>query len=245
MAININGQVLRNVPEQVSKNVEDIEDLQDRVTDLENGIIGGDLNVGGNLSVTGNSYFADISATSASFTSTLTAPYANINGNCNVYGTLWCGNNLNVVGNISASSFTGRTKLETIYDAGNHARFIEGTLEELPQTGLTISYSKWSLSGTHLMVVVAGSVQNGSSLTSGIAQGTIPSWIYDKLVDLYYNKILVASVSFYDSNGLTQTNNFTLAKSGGNLRVEIQGTFTATADRVFRVQFDALIDNPA
>ena len=99
MAININGQVLRNVPEQVSKNVEDIKELQyqeqnleTRVTALEAGAIA--LATFQDCSFTGTTSFAGPLVSSDGFT---------FSGAGSVGGDLSVGGNLSVTGSTTLS----------------------------------------------------------------------------------------------------------------------------------------------
>ena len=56
--------------------------------------------------------------------------------------------------------------IENIYDEDEHKRFIEGDLTLQTIEGVSFSYGKWSLSGTHLMVVIAGSIANETVIAS-------------------------------------------------------------------------------
>ena len=116
MAININGQVLRNVPEQVSKNVEDIEELQDqeqnhetRITALENGVI----------------LVASFEDTNLTGTTTITGDVAQSGGDVSINQDLTVGGNVSVTGSIS-----GDTIIETMTGYGFQA-----------QAGTNVTYS--------------------------------------------------------------------------------------------------------
>lgn len=49
---------------------------------------------------------------------------------------------------------------EDIVDKNGNPRFIEGTITPETISGITFTYCKWSLSGTHLMIVLAGTCKN-------------------------------------------------------------------------------------
>ena len=55
-----------------------------------------------------------------------------------------------------------------LVDKDGHERFIEGDIPDPEITGLTPIYYKWSLSGTHLMIVMAGTIENGTNLSNYI-----------------------------------------------------------------------------
>ena len=150
MAININGQVLRNVPEQVSKNVEDIEELQDqeqnhetRITALEQGAIAlatfQDCTFTGTTSFTGT---VDLSACS------LNGP-ASLSGDLDVSGDLTAENgtfssDVSVTGNLTATGYIKPGAYELDEDI---------TLSNLP-TGLLSYYAHARVSNGKLNVVV-------------------------------------------------------------------------------------------
>ena len=135
---------------------------------------------------------------------------------------------------------------ENIVDKDGHKRFIEGdiTMEEI--SGITQTYCKWSLSGSHLLVVIGGSVANGTTIssTTKICDIDFPQWIKDKIEVLYgASVVLIESVSLYGSDGVSQTGSFRLRKADNAIFVDISGNLTLTADRNFRIQYDLLIDN--
>ena len=74
--------------------------------------------------------------------------------------------------------------LENIVDSAGNKRFIEGDIEDL-EASFTPSYAKWSLSGTHLTIVVAGTFPSGKEFTSGVSFKLVdvglPSWIGSKI----------------------------------------------------------------
>ena len=143
------------------------------------------------------------------------------------------------------------TKLEDIKDKDGNRRFIEGDISiknTLPE-GITKTYGKWSLSGTHLMIVLCLRAVNGTELPSGsnpIADIALPKWVMDKIVPVFGSEgIFVTSFNFLNNEGGAQAfSNVTLAKtSSTNIRIAKYGAFTLTADRDMRMSFDLLIDN--
>lgn len=140
----------------------------------------------------------------------------------------------------------GGILMDSIVDSQGHKRFIEGN--GVPNTieGFTFSYCKWSLSGTHLMIVLAGSVANETAFTyKELARfNNIPRWVLDKIVAVFSNKIIRLSIGMYASSGVQQNLGLFLAKpDGNNLIIETSGdSVTLNADRNFRAEFDLLID---
>ena len=149
----------------------------------------------------------------------------------------------------NSQDLTLLNKLENITDDNGHFRFIEGVADGNEVNDLTITYKKWSLSGTHLMIVVAGSGENGSVIgglgNSKVFNFDIPEWIADKIVPTYGSTdIENKSVRFFASDGTSQS---TTCYLGINKTTnKLQGALTSltlTATRSFRLQFDLLIDN--
>lgn len=140
-------------------------------------------------------------------------------------------------------------KLEEIKDNLNHGRFIEGNLTAAT-SAYTLNYGKWSLSGTHLMIVLAGLIPNGNTIpyaTDLTVIGNIPSWIMSKInPPAPLSPIVeVKDVQLYNSGGDLLSSQITtrLTKSGSNCFIDLRSSFTAQQDTYFRIQYDLLIDN--
>lgn len=168
------------------------------------------------------------------------------------------GGNLDVAGdsNITGDlNVTGDAKIfEVIVDKDGHKRFIEGN-GVLVKEGYTPTYNKWSLSGTHLMLVIAGSFDGELSVTSGddIARyDSIPQWINDKIFPLSGEEngaITRAVIYAVNDSGVNVGNSgiIYLFKFNSKLYINAGTTFTlGTAEATnshIRIQFDLLIDN--
>lgn len=137
--------------------------------------------------------------------------------------------------------------MEEIKDAQGRNRFIEGTGTTGTLEGLTVSYAKWSLSGSHLMLVFAGSLANNSVVTPvGLYMRCIlPTWILNKIYPVWANNIEVKNVAAYASDWSTQNISFRISKEPNAIIIvnANANATTITADRNFRIQFDILIDN--
>lgn len=136
--------------------------------------------------------------------------------------------------------------LEGLQDAQGHNRFIEGDGNvSQTQTGLTSTYCKWSLSGTHLMLVLAGYFADTTQIAdSTIAKFSIPTWILDKIYPTYSTHIEDKTIKAYnDDASSTQNFEFALTKLSDGLYLIPNSLTTMTDKRNFRAQFDLLIDN--
>ena len=136
--------------------------------------------------------------------------------------------------------------IANLVDADGHNRFIEGdiSLIDNPPAGITLTYAKWSLSGSHLLIVLAGTIANGSTLSFGkIAVIGVPEWVADKVYPIANNYVDSKTITTYDdAYSTTQSLGTFLRKISDEISVYV-ASFTATNDRNFRIAFDLLIDN--
>ena len=139
--------------------------------------------------------------------------------------------------------------ITTLVDAQGRERFIEGpiTLAETLPSGCTSLYGKWSLSGSHLMMVIAVKFDNGVELPSGnnlIAEFTLPKWIHDKIVPTISSTVEITTVVAYDSgSGAQSLNNVSLTKSSSQkMTITKYGGLTFSSEKIARFIFDLLID---
>lgn len=135
--------------------------------------------------------------------------------------------------------------MENIKDLSGNLRFIEGDITTNEIEDVTFNYAKWSLSGTHLMFVVAGEIANGTVLPFSVIASNIdiPQWIKDKIIPLFATDIVSRlTLTLFADDATTQTVGTTLYKRNtGNVDISISA-ITLTASRKFRIQFDLLID---
>ena len=137
--------------------------------------------------------------------------------------------------------------MEEIVDGDGHNRFIEGSVTlTQPVEGVTLDYGKWSLSGTHLMIVMAFSIENGTALGW---QGhlcdvnDLPTWVYDKLVPLFGSVYLDSkNIVMFNDDTSTQSTTMYIRKDAGKIFTSMSGV-TLTKARSGRITFDFLIDN--
>ena len=133
-----------------------------------------------------------------------------------------------------------------LVDKDGHSRFIEGNGSPIEQEGAEITYCKWSLSGTHLMCVLAGNISNSTVIANNttLASFTLPSWVSEKIYPVFAGNLEIQYINLYASDWTKQSVGVSFAKlSDGKLRIRSEEALTLTADRGFRIQFDLLIDN--
>ena len=144
----------------------------------------------------------------------------------------------------------GTTHLfENITDSHGNKRFVEGNITMNTIEGVTQTYGKWSLSGTHLMLaLVFTTVANTAlSTTTTLARIELPQFILDKIIPLENTQyvshktfeMIIPNALWNNTYDLKlflgkQTNFVYIATTSA--------TPTITKDCVTRVQFDLLID---
>ena len=152
----------------------------------------------------------------------------------------------------SAINYEGITKLENIEDKDGNKRFADYVFTPEEITGLTFTYAKASLSGSHLLIVLAGTALANTVIADNsiIAVINLPKWIKDKIYPTEGSTICNESVLFYKENAsyVTEGKTFTLTKVkvGDNVQIDIRnivGAQTITNNSSFRIAFDLLIDN--
>ena len=208
-------------------------------------IFSGDINIGGNLSVSNDATIGqDLTvARNASITKDLyVAETAEIVGKATLRDDLDVSGDADVGGSISGTSFNGDTVFEKVKDANGNARFVEGDLENI-NAGVTSAFAKWSLSGSHIMFVLAGTVANGATISDGdtLANVTLPYWIANEIYEVVGDVVEYKDFKAFASNYTTQQMNARLTKDGQVISIKKNGGETYTADRQFRIQFDLLI----
>ena len=138
----------------------------------------------------------------------------------------------------------GFVTIEADGNTSTRPLIIEGDGTPLTITGFTSSYCKWSLSGTHLMLVCAGSIETGVTIAglTKFAVFNVPSWVMDKIVAVVGLVIEYKNIEAYATDYSSQTFRVVLRKQDA-LTFTFNSEFTFTKTRDFRVQFDLLIDS--
>ena len=149
-------------------------------------------------------------------------------------------------------TYIAEPRLENIVDKELHKRFIEddGVATELE--GYTPTFVKWSLSGSHLMLVVAGNIALGTTIANNFifAKFTLPKWIFDKVYPVWSGaNIETKTIAFVSDDWASQSLSCILQKPNvapyENMLIirMVSSAHTFTANRGFRCAFDLLIDN--
>lgn len=138
--------------------------------------------------------------------------------------------------------------LEGLQDAQGHNRFIEGDLTLETITGFTFTYGKWSLSGTHLMIVIAGTVDANTTLLDNTKFTDIyfPEWILEKIYPTVGTLVMSNTIKFYqtDASWVITEHPISLGKNTDKVNiVNGSGNKAFVEAQSFRMQFDLLIDN--
>lgn len=149
-----------------------------------------------------------------------------------------------------ADIIDGTTHLfENITDRNGNKRFVEGDITMETIDGVTQTYGKWSLSGSHLMIVVAGSIASGTIVTTStsFAKVTLPAWVHAKLLPIIQDGVSVCYFNdgFYAIDNSQQSCVFRLSKRANQDYVGIDSISNVTMNttRAFRIHFDLLIDD--
>lgn len=132
-------------------------------------------------------------------------------------------------------------------DGDGHYRFVEGTIDTETISGVTWTYNKWVLSGNHLMLVLAGEVASGTTLSiqslGGVDFTGDNAWMNSKIVPIFASSVIAINDAkgYYDdwnSNNMQTT----LMKTSTGVYFYLIQTPTYSQTGHFRIQFDLLID---
>ena len=156
---------------------------------------------------------------------------------------------------ITSSGIVLANKMEEITDVAGNKRFIEGDINltsSLVTDGLVQTYGKWSLSGSHLMIVLAGEIPAGVTPSGNyLSYIRLPDYIDDKIYAIITGG--ADFVSFIKTNLIIEgsynlsTEITVYLRRWTDTQLAIQNATTITVDndnkRAFRIQFDLLIDD--
>ena len=147
--------------------------------------------------------------------------------------------------NVDGTELT--TLMSNIVDSHGNLRFVDGNIVKVAEnTDIEKIYGKWSLSGTHLLLVFCFKQLANKTLRNGdwIAYtSAMPSYIRDKIVPIKDNIVGV----FPYHRGASNTSSYIALKKPDNattLVLTYYGeSYTPTADEISRTQIDLLIDS--
>ena len=138
--------------------------------------------------------------------------------------------------------------LEEITDSQGNKRFQDFAITPKVISGVNFTYSKASLSGTHLLIVFAGNIEENSSVLAGEKFAEIanfPTWLMNKIVPTYsafvgaFNGQLIRS----DDYNL-ETISLNMDKDSSKITLALANNISSdAATRYFRIALDLLIDN--
>lgn len=133
---------------------------------------------------------------------------------------------------------------ENFNDKNGNARFVGGNLSVSTISGITFTYAKWSLSGSHIMFVLCGEVAANTTLNVDVwASVTLPDYIKNKISGVFASTNIEVkdSRAYYDDwNSINiQT---VLQKTSDGVQILMIQNPTSTAIAHFRIQYDLLID---
>lgn len=140
-------------------------------------------------------------------------------------------------------------KMEEIVDSAGNKRFVEGGIDlfvDATTLGVTKTYGRWSLSGTHLMIVLGVDIPNGTTFSNGItfAKIAIPEFVANKISILWgMDSVDFKKINLIASSADVQTSNFSLSKIDNSIWIICRDTTVLTSDKHARIQFDLLIDD--
>ena len=140
--------------------------------------------------------------------------------------------------------------MNNILDSDGNPRFIGGSITKSESfTGdITIEYAKWTLSGSHLMLVFMFIVNEDVTISGNyLADITIPDWLGAKIYPMNNtNHVAVKdSVYGYQANNLQQSTNPTrpyLFKLNNTKLYFMLEQGDLETGKTYRIQFDLVIE---
>ena len=98
------------------------------------------------------------------------------------------------------------------------------------------------LSGSHLMIVLAGTIADTTAISWGVLAvcAGLPQWVLDKIYPMTDSYVDKKAFDIFGSDLTTQSLNVWLRKSTSLFLSA--NALTLSADRSFRISFDLLID---
>lgn len=143
------------------------------------------------------------------------------------------------------ASGAGGGKLNNIVDSHGNKRFVEGRGNPETITGVTSLYCKWSLSGTHLMLVYYLNLDSGTNLNArtDICSFELPQWILDKIYPASNGLVNIVDAIYVPEGNTPTTKQEWLYKTATGLKITNKTAVQATTICYLRIQFDILIDS--
>ena len=168
------------------------------------------------------------------------------NQNAIIGGDLTVGGDTSFEGDISVGAESNVKVFENIVDKDGHKRFIEGDITINQMSGVTQNYGKWSLSGSHLLIVLALTLQNETTILDNavLCDINVPSWVLNKIYGFVGATVDYKTFGAYATTGGSQNFVCRLHKTTTpKLQIRKDSNLTLTNARYVRIAFDLLIDN--
>lgn len=135
---------------------------------------------------------------------------------------------------------------EHFNDKNGNPRFVEGNITTTAKTGVTYTYAKWSLSGSHLMFVVCMTIESGTVMHNEYFASVsgLPDYIKNKLIPVWASEFMeINKFTAYDNGWNSQQLDIAIAKTdGGTVYFYQPGNVTFSSTKNIRIEFDFLID---
>ena len=141
--------------------------------------------------------------------------------------------------------------ITSLKDAQGNPRFVEGDITMETIEGVTQTYGKWSLSGTHLMIVLIYDIATNvtTPVNASLAKFSLPDYIYSKIPMVWGNAVNVINVTsrnksaWYTTQTLQSIQLYKLNNPSKEMEIRTSSsTITTTAESACRIQFDLVID---
>ena len=170
-------------------------------------------------------------------------------GDATFTGDVGVGGDLEVTGDFSVTGDTSGIKIEDLVDKAGNKRFVEGDIiiQESYAESINVVYAKWSLSGTHLMLVIAGNFVADVQASGGVfAVAVLPAYIKNKIYPVFGSYLEFDSL-YLRADDLSHTGDAPIAlikdSVSGDMYIGLTDSLTPTGKGNFRIQFDLLIDD--
>lgn len=138
--------------------------------------------------------------------------------------------------------------ITSLVDSAGNSRFIEGDITTNAISNIKYTYKKWSLSGTHLMIVLAGEATANATIETNQEYGNLvlPPFIRSKIATLTpEGRISSSQLWSFVAYEATSLKNISLVSYSADGPLSIIGWATGNftiPKGTFRLQFDLLID---
>lgn len=152
--------------------------------------------------------------------------------------------------NVEGTDYDFGVDLSNVRDSDGNQRFISGNITpNASLASIEAVYAKWTLSGSHLMIVFMFKVlEDFTASGTNLGYMDIPSWLYAKIYPMGNTNHIAVTDSLYGyyPNNLSPSAGAIrpyLAKNVGNYRLDMtieQGNLEQ--DKYYRVVFDLVID---